>query len=43
MLTNQENGLMRVAFHPDYETSGFLDTYYIGYQGDSVFARVRVS
>jgi glucose/arabinose dehydrogenase len=43
VLTNYENGLMGIAFHPDYETNGFLYIHYIDYQDDSVFARVRVS
>lgn len=43
VLTNYENGLMGMAFHPDYETNGLLYIHYIDYQDDSVFARVRVS
>lgn len=41
--TDYENGLMGMAFHPDYETNGYFYIHYIDRQDDSVFARVRVS
>jgi glucose/arabinose dehydrogenase len=41
--TDYENGLMGIAFHPNYETNGFLYIHYIDRSDDSVFARVRVS
>lgn len=41
--TDYENGLMGMAFHPDYETNGFFFIHYIDRNDDSVFARVRVS
>ncbi len=41
--TDYENGLMGMAFHPDYENNGFFYIHYIDRNDDSVFARVRVS
>jgi glucose/arabinose dehydrogenase len=41
--TDYENGLMGMAFHPDYETNGFVYIHYIDRNDDSVFARLTVS
>ena len=41
--TDYENGLMGMAFHPDFETNGLFFIHYIDRNDDSVFARVRVS
>lgn len=41
--TRYESGLMGIAFHPNYETNGFLFIHYIDQAEDTVIARVRVS
>lgn len=41
--TDYENGLMGMAFHPNFESNGFFFIHYIDRNDDSVFARVRVS
>lgn len=38
-----EQGLLGLAFHPDYEENGFFYIYYTGQGGDSVIARYEVS
>jgi glucose/arabinose dehydrogenase len=41
--TDYENGLMGMAFHPEYETNGFVYIHYIDRNDDSMFARLTVS
>jgi len=41
--TDYENGLLGIAFHPQYESNGFVFIHYIDRNDDSVFARLRVS
>ncbi len=38
-----EQGLLSVAFHPNYITNGFFFVYYTNIQGDAVIARYQVS
>ena len=38
-----EQGLLGLAFHPDYRQNGLFYVYYTDKQGDSVLARYRVS
>jgi uncharacterized repeat protein (TIGR01451 family) len=38
-----EEGLLSVAFHPDYEINGFFYVYYTNSNGDNVVARYTVS
>ncbi|MFN8457361.1 MAG: PQQ-dependent sugar dehydrogenase [Anaerolineae bacterium] len=38
-----EQGLLSVAFHPDYESNGFFYVYYNNNNGDIVIARYTVS
>ena len=38
-----EQGLLSVAFHPDYETNGFFFVYYTNNSNDLVIARYTVS
>lgn len=38
-----EQGLLGLAFHPDYATHGYFFVYYTDQQGDSVLARYQVS
>lgn len=38
-----EQGLLSVAFHPDYRNNGFLYAYYANSNGDLELARYRVS
>lgn len=37
-----EQGLLGLAFHPDYETNGYFYVYYIDLDGNSVVARYSV-
>ena len=37
-----ENGLLGMAFHPNYAENGFFFIYYTGYEGDSVLERYQV-
>ena len=37
-----ENGLLGLAFHPDYEENGYVFIYYTDREGDSALARYRV-
>ena len=41
--TGSEQGLLGVAFHPDYFTNGFFYVNYTDLAGDTVVARFRVS
>ncbi len=41
--TGGEQGLLSVAFHPDYPTNGFFFVDYTNLAGDTVIARYRVS
>jgi glucose/arabinose dehydrogenase len=38
-----EQGLLSVAFHPDYERNGFFYVYYVNNSGNLVLARYKVS
>lgn len=38
-----EQGLLGLAFHPDYETNGYFYVYYIDLDGNSVVARYSVN
>jgi glucose/arabinose dehydrogenase len=38
-----EQGLLGLAFHPDYSKNGFFFVNYTDFQGDTVIARFRVS
>lgn len=38
-----EQGLLGLAFHPNYEQNGYLYVYYINLDGDSVLSRYQVS
>ena len=38
-----EQGLLGLAFHPDYETNGFFFVYYTDLAGDTAIARYTVS
>lgn len=40
---NGEQGLLSVAFHPDYGANGYFFVSYVANDGDSVIARYRVS
>lgn len=43
MSTGGEQGLLSVAFAPDYETSGYFYVWYTGGGGGTVLSRIRVS
>jgi glucose/arabinose dehydrogenase len=38
-----EQGLLGLAFHPDYATNGFFFVYYTNRQGNTIVARFRVT
>lgn len=41
--TDFENGLLGIAFHPDYASNGFMYVNYVDRNDDTVIARVTVS
>lgn len=41
--TSGEQGLLSIAFHPDYRNNGFLYVYYANSGGDLELARYRIS
>jgi glucose/arabinose dehydrogenase len=41
--TTGEGGLLSITFHPDYETNGYLYTYFTDTAGDLVIARYTAS
>ncbi|UEG50822.1 PQQ-dependent sugar dehydrogenase [Ferruginibacter lapsinanis] len=43
ITSNDERGLLSMAFHPDYEHNGFFYVYYTNSIGDLELARYRVS
>jgi glucose/arabinose dehydrogenase len=43
IVTGGEQGLLSIAFHPDYETNGFFWVYYTNAAGDLELARYQVS
>ena len=43
VLPNGENGLLSMAFHPDYAVNGFFFINYSDLSGDTVIARYQVS
>ena len=43
LSTGVEQGLVGLAFHPDYATNGFFFVSYVDLEGDSIVARYRVS
>src|SRR5688500_18279357 len=38
-----EEGLLSLAFHPEYKTNGFFFVYYVNRSGNLVLARYKVS
>ncbi|SKC14989.1 PQQ-dependent sugar dehydrogenase [Dyadobacter psychrophilus] len=43
VLTGNEDGLLSIAFHPDFETNGYFYAYYSNLLGDLVVARYRAT
>lgn len=43
VLNNGEQGLLSMAFHPDYETNGYFFVYYTDKEGDVTLARYQRS
>lgn len=43
LLTGGEQGLLSLAFHPDYETNGFFYVYYVNSSGNLQLDRYTVS
>ncbi len=43
LLTGGEQGLLSVAFHPDYETNGFFYVYFVNSSGNLELDRYKVS
>jgi len=43
VLSNGEQGLLSLAFHPDYETNGYFFVWYTDKEGDCTLARYQVS
>lgn len=43
VLTGNEDGLLSIAFHPNFETNGYLYAYYSNLLGDLVVARYRAT
>lgn len=43
LMTGGEQGLLSVAFHPDYETNGFFYVYYVNSSGNLELDRFKVS
>ena len=43
LLTGGEQGLLSLAFHPDYETNGFFFVYYVNAEGNLEIKRFQVS
>lgn len=43
LLTGGEQGLLSLAFHPNYETNGFFFVYYVNAAGDLEIKRFQVS
>lgn len=42
-VTHNEQGMLGLAFHPNYEVNGYFYVYYIDHQFNSVLARFQVS
>lgn len=43
LVSSGEQGLLSMAFHPNYETNGFFFIYYTNTEGDLVVKRFKVS
>ncbi|MCF2503807.1 PQQ-dependent sugar dehydrogenase [Dyadobacter sp. CY107] len=43
VLTGNEDGLLSIAFHPNFETNGYLYAYYSNLLGDLVVARYKAT
>lgn len=43
LLTGGEQGLLSLAFHPNYETNGFFFVYYVNAEGNLEIKRFQVS